>query len=419
MPSQDHNTAQDVIKPVSHYQAPDTLMSQVLDRVAWLPIAEKHTIQSKPEILLQASAWEERAMVLNFLDMTIATPPLDSVLLALEDEHEMVRAAAISALGRMGEQAPLEHIIVALKDPCWEVREMAVLTLGSLHNPVIRSLLQAAQQDSHIMVQEAATEMLALIAEEPVSPYGQKAIALSQKAGWHIIPKRQMVMEAIRSARIDSQRWLDHSWQILVWQYRLFRFKWLGGIALLLLCSLFLGTVIPFHGRIQDTATTLAFLTTLSTAIGIAFSINVHHENSAELVLATPTPRRLLVLCRFILVVGLHMILSACVSVVIALAYGQGIWGMIEVWLGPLCLISSLTIVLVPLLGSWISLLLTGALELLQLLQLNADGHIQMQTHAWLWHTNPLLLCLAICCLVLATVIQPRQAIATPDDFNE
>ncbi len=81
---------------------------------------------------------------------------LETLLQALDDEDESVRAIAVRELEQWGTQVPLNNIIVCLHDPSWLVREAAVLTLGtsgifdvmSDENEFVRDASLLVQQDS-------------------------------------------------------------------------------------------------------------------------------------------------------------------------------------------------------------------------------------------------------------------------------
>jgi WD40 repeat protein len=67
-----------------------------------------------------------------------------------------VRAAAVRALGTMGEHVPLDVFLAALQDNAWQVREMAVLTLGTLRETIPQAAITSALQDEDESVRRAA-----------------------------------------------------------------------------------------------------------------------------------------------------------------------------------------------------------------------------------------------------------------------
>jgi anti-sigma factor RsiW len=203
---------------------------------------------------------------------------------------------------------------------------------------------------------------------------------------------------------------LRHAWLVLVRQWALLPGRGLLA-ALVLFASdiLALMVALRFAGSLPAAAATLAVITTLSATLGIAFAVNVAHDPGVEVTLATPTSLRALLFCRFFMVTGASTLLAGCASIVIALLYGQGVWGIVELWLGPMLLLSSLTLALVLLIGSWIAALPAFLLEAMQLLRLSRDGQILPLEHPHLWQTNPAILLLAAVCLAVVFVYAPRH----------
>ena len=80
------------------------------------------------EAALRDSRWEIRCAAAEHLD---ATSPRALVAVALDDEDDSVRQAAVRALGRMGASAPVELFQKTLHDSAWQVREMALLTASA------------------------------------------------------------------------------------------------------------------------------------------------------------------------------------------------------------------------------------------------------------------------------------------------
>ncbi len=158
-----HNSQETDID-LSEQVVPASLLSSVQERLAR---RQTYLQQGKPlaELLqaLRSSQWEIRAATVHRLGEIVLRKRqfLQAPLLeALQDEHPLVRAAAIRALSHLGKDIPLEHILLALRDPAYEVREMAVLVLGEVSEQVVdplQSFLVVAQQDVHSSVRTAAT----------------------------------------------------------------------------------------------------------------------------------------------------------------------------------------------------------------------------------------------------------------------
>jgi len=131
---------------------------------------------------LHDSAWEVRAAAVWALGKLGEQAPLEALIGALADEDPSVRAAALRTLGLLGDRVPLEPIIRALHDPAWQVREIAALTLGERSEQAPQEPLVAALHDEHTSVREAARmafgqshpEALSTIFTDPgVVPQGQ------------------------------------------------------------------------------------------------------------------------------------------------------------------------------------------------------------------------------------------------------
>src|SRR5260370_696103 len=131
---------------------------------------------------LHDSAWEVRAAAVWALGKLGEQAPLEALIGALADEDPSVRAAALRTLGLLGDRLPLEPIIRALHDPAWQVREIAALTLGERGEQALLEPLVTMLDDEHTSVREAARvaleqshpEALSTIFTEPgVVPQGQ------------------------------------------------------------------------------------------------------------------------------------------------------------------------------------------------------------------------------------------------------
>jgi hypothetical protein len=109
---------------------------------------------------LHDSVWFVRATAVQALGRLGEQAAVAPLKMALHDEDEAVRAAAVRALGTMGEHVPLEVFLAALHDSAWQVREMAVLTLGSWREPVPRAAITSALQDEDELVRQAAHLLL-------------------------------------------------------------------------------------------------------------------------------------------------------------------------------------------------------------------------------------------------------------------
>jgi predicted Fe-S protein YdhL (DUF1289 family) len=97
----------------------------------------------------------------------------------------------------------------------------------------------------------------------------------------------------------------------------------------------------------------LKLLAPVVAAAGIAFLYGPEHDPALELALATPTSPRLILLARLTLVFGYDLALSLLASGILALV-GQapaGVWQLILQWLGPMLLLSAISLWLSQRLG--------------------------------------------------------------------
>lgn len=157
----------------------------------------------------------------------------------------------------------------------------------------------------------------------------------------------------------------------------------------------------------------LPLFTTVSATAGAAFIYGQENDAGFEITLSTPTSIRIVMLCRTFLVVSYNVLLAAIASTVIAVAHGGGLWQTIQMWLGPMLLLSTFTLALSMLLGSWVSLLVSIVLETGQAFLLNVDKHmafIQLNPASMsIWQTNPMMLILAVLFIMFAILYAPKQ----------
>jgi len=155
----------------------------------------------------------------------------------------------------------------------------------------------------------------------------------------------------------------------------------------------------------------LPLFTTVSATASAAFIYGAENDASLELTLSTPTSIRLVMLCRMLWVVGYNFVLAALASTIIAVAHGGGLWQIMQMWLGPMLLLSSFTLALSMILGSWVAVLVSINLETAQAFLLDTNTHPAMihLSQTGLWHTNPTMLLLALLFIAFATFYAPKQ----------
>src|SRR5260370_11225328 len=96
------------------------------------------------------------------------------------------------------------------------------------------------------------------------------------------------------------------------------------------------------HAQMQFAADLLVLFIVVAGASGSAFIYGSAVDPGFELTIATPTSIRLLMLCRMGLVLGYNFCLAVLASAAFASVYGGSLWGMMQLWLGPLLFLSSL-----------------------------------------------------------------------------
>jgi hypothetical protein len=393
----------------STHEAPATLLEGVLSRLerrdvylsAGMPAGDLVDALEHPQ-------WEIRAAAVRALGDLGEQAPLEPLMAALYDEHRMVRVAAVRALSRMGTRVPLDQLVVALHDHEWEVREMIVLALAELDAQAVRPLLLAALHDSNGSVREAAASALSRYDAAPVS--ATPPVIKSER----IVPAARQEIPMDRPslfARLLPR--LLRPLSILKRQIPLLhKSLWIGTpLFMLLWCILAFYRVIGGVGGWHRAALYLALFTTISAAAGTAFIYGGENDAGLELTLSTPTSIRGIMFYRFLLVAGYNMLLSAGASAVIALMHGGSLWEIIQLWLGPLVLLSSFTLMLSMLIGSWLALSAAVIVELSQSLAVNSQEHwlsIQLSFSSN-WQTSPTILCLALLLIVFALFYASRQ----------
>ncbi|HUY78981.1 MAG TPA: HEAT repeat domain-containing protein [Ktedonobacterales bacterium] len=412
---------------------PTPLLAGVMARVARLdaylaPDATETTLLAATH----APEWEARATASYALGAYATGEAGAALASALHDDDVTTRVAAVYALCRQPTRLPLDQLIVALRDPAWDVREAVALALGQAtkvspefaHDA--RPLLLATLGDAHPTVRMAAQQALDALDGRSalVAPAGARGhVAAPSHASAPATPATQPARAPqARPAPIStSQRgapsWLGdatsalrHFGQTLIRQPTLIQRGWMiPALAVLAseLAVLFIAQRIT--GDLHDMSVLLEIVTALSAAIGVAFAANMAHDPVAELALATPTSPRVILLARYCAVLGATFLLSGCASAVEAALYGQSLWAVVQLWLGPTLLLASLTLALVMVVGSWLAALAACLLEIVQVARIGPGGALLPLAQPHLWMTSPLVLGLAALCLALALLYAPRQ----------
>jgi hypothetical protein len=184
-----------------------------------------------------------------------------------------------------------------------------------------------------------------------------------------------------------------------------------GGVCLSLMVALDAG-----DGRgAERAAIILGICAPLVAAIGAAYVYGPQSDTGLELALATPTSPRLVLLTRLALVVGYDMALSLLGSLALMIAGRAGFASIVGVWIGPLLLLSSVSLVLSLLLSGvaavtgaivlWFSRLVSAAIASTGATWLHRLG----QPLVAFWQTSPVLIGLALALVAFAVLYVPRQ----------
>jgi hypothetical protein len=161
-------------------------------------------------------------------------------------------------------------------------------------------------------------------------------------------PRRGALAELLDRASADSRRRyqvkgaIRHAVSVVAGQVPLVRRRiWTASVLLL-----GLGAAIAVT-RGDQGGVVLALAAPLVAALGAAVIYGPEVDPGVELQAATPTPARLILIARLVLVAGYDLALTLAASGVVAVC-GQtnGLWPVVSGWLGPFTLLCSLSLLL-------------------------------------------------------------------------
>jgi hypothetical protein len=170
--------------------------------------------------------------------------------------------------------------------------------------------------------------------------------------------------------RARSARWL---WQLLRGQIPLVRRGIWTASALTIALGCLLALLYPAN---RGTATPIAVLAPVIAAFGVAFVYGPETDPGLEIALATPTAPRLVLLCRLTLVYAYDILLALGATALLGQARGTALWPIVALWLGPMLLLSALSLLLSLLFGPTVTM--AGALALWVTDVLTFDVHWRM-----------------------------------------
>ncbi|HEY4387848.1 MAG TPA: HEAT repeat domain-containing protein [Ktedonobacteraceae bacterium] len=371
-------------------QAPDTLLSGVLSRLEQRkPFLKMPTGGLSNDELrhgLTHPQWEIRTAAVRTPGLLDEQGGQEALLQALHDEHRLVRASAVRALGQRGLS---EQLLFLLQDEAWEVREMVVQVLGERNEIPTTVLLRMAQFDVNIQVREAAQSTL------QQSNRQERAIP---------------VLETIRPANMIQLK--QAFWRPLLLLKSqvpiLHKSTWflgpIGGCMLFLIC---------FFTHAASKEGLLIAMILAASAIGTAWIYNTEYDRGLELTLATPTSIRLLLFCRMFLVLGYNILLGGIISALMTLVYGGSFFHLMLLWLGPLLLLSSCSLLLSLLVGSLFASFTTLLFEMSQAVQIGVEQHFPTlyltNFQDSLWQRHPATLLFIPLCIILVFIYVPGR----------
>ena len=204
-----------------------------------------------------------------------------------------------------------------------------------------------------------------------------------------------------------------HLWLVVTQQIRLIHKSiWIASTLVgLFCCSLAFFFTRHTQNHLQDITSILVLFTAVVASSSVAFLYGTDNDAAFEITLATPTSIRLVMFCRVVLVIGYNFILSAIASFIIALVHGGGIWEIMQLWLGPMLLLSSISISLSLLVGSAFAVAISLILEALQAIPVTFEkGLVVLQlARPDIWQTSPTVILLALFLLIFAVYYAPHQ----------
>ena len=219
-------------------------------------------------------------------------------------------------------------------------------------------------------------------------------------------------MEVSASRRWSPAHMLRRGWLIFRAQIPLIHKSLWVASALACLFGLLLTLLMMPHTliRMHLASNILVLFIVVVGASGSAFIYGSAVDPGFELAIATPTSLRLVMLFRMLIVLGYNFGLGMLASAVFSLVYGGGLWGMVQLWLGPLVFLSSLCLALSFFISSTFALLCTVVLEALQNFPVSAVAHLGLSLPALdLGPTSPALLIGALALVTCTIFFLPKQ----------
>lgn len=163
-----------------------------------------------------------------------------------------------------------------------------------------------------------------------------------------------------------------------------------------------------FAARRQELDTVLGLALPLITAAGAAFLYGPEADPALEITQATPVPARGVLLARCGLLVAYDLGLALLLTALLAGPAGQGLDRLTALWLGPMALLSAISLLGSLLAGPLVAFGGAVALWLTRLLPLVSGASLPRAPDGW-WQTNPPILLVAAALFLLALLYADRR----------
>lgn len=191
--------------------------------------------------------------------------------------------------------------------------------------------------------------------------------------------------------------------QVLTWQARLLHPAiWLVSALAIVFMSVYVSNLGSFGQQTQ----LLSIVLPLIVAMGIAFICDPHIALDAEMLTATPTSPRLILLCRGALIYGFDLVLGMAATLVLAHVLHEGEGLLAALWLGPTTLLASLSMFVSVWFGPPLALTASTGIWLMRIVQLESPFKFWGATDV-LWSTSPLILIIAVVIVLFTAATMP------------
>jgi hypothetical protein len=333
-------------------------------------------------------------------ELEVAPPDLmQNVMLRLQQREDFIH-----------EHQSIQELAEGLHHPAWEVRAAAIRTLARHDIDESRAALVNATSDEHPLVRAAALRGLS----KSKGTLAALTAGLHDPA-WEVREMAQLLLQ--EQTQHEERLWktqLQHLWNVLISQPKVMHYgTWLASAIVLAIFSVFFFAH-QFQASILSgnvAATWLTIMIVGASAISSTFIYGQEVDPALELVLTAPVSPRLLLACRMLLLSAYNILFGGLLSVLIVLLYGGDFWQIVQLWLGPLILLSTVSMTLSLFASSMVVIGTMLAIEGFQFLAVSTEQRIPL-LHSILtqfWQTNPQILLLTFCLLLFTFCCMPER----------